>query len=69
MRLPAGIIAVVVLLSWNLGHPSPARAGKNAAGKDSGDSAKTATPIKHVVVIFDENNSFDHFYRDRGQRD
>jgi phospholipase C len=25
-------------------------------------AADTATPIKHVVVIFDENNSFDHYY-------
>ena len=23
---------------------------------------KTATPIKHLVVIFDENNSFDHYF-------
>jgi phospholipase C len=25
-------------------------------------AAKTATPIKHVVVIFDENVSFDHYF-------
>jgi phospholipase C len=25
-------------------------------------SAHTATPIKHVVVIFDENESFDHYF-------
>jgi phospholipase C len=25
-------------------------------------SAKTTTPIKHVVVIFDENASFDHYF-------
>jgi phospholipase C len=25
-------------------------------------SAKTATPIKHLVVIFDENVSFDHYF-------
>ena len=24
--------------------------------------ARTATPIKHLVVIFDENNSFDHYF-------
>ena len=23
---------------------------------------RTATPIKHVVVIFDENESFDHYF-------
>ncbi len=25
-------------------------------------AGKTATPIKHVVVIFDENISFDHYF-------
>ena len=39
------------------------------AGADPGDHghggppvAKTATPIKHVVVIFQENVSFDHYF-------
>src|SRR6202171_5726791 len=27
-----------------------------------GDGSKTATPIKHVVVIFQENVSFDHYF-------
>jgi phospholipase C len=26
------------------------------------DHTKTATPIKHLVVIFDENESFDHYF-------
>jgi phospholipase C len=26
------------------------------------DTSRTTTPIKHVVVIFDENNSFDHYF-------
>jgi phospholipase C len=26
------------------------------------DTNRTATPIKHLVVIFDENNSFDHYF-------
>ena len=26
------------------------------------ESGKTTTPIKHIVVIFDENNSFDHYF-------
>ena len=26
------------------------------------DAAKTATPIKHVVVVIGENRSFDHIY-------
>src|SRR5271157_630872 len=26
------------------------------------NEAKTATPIKHLVVIFNENRSFDHYF-------
>src|SRR5580698_5573371 len=37
-----------------------------AATKDGNDNdrnnQKTATPIKHVVVIFQENVSFDHYF-------
>src|SRR5579871_394978 len=33
-----------------------------AAAAAFGQSASTATPIKHLVVIFDENNSFDHYF-------
>jgi phospholipase C len=32
-----------------------------AAAQDA-DAAKTATPIKHLVVIFQENVSFDHYF-------
>jgi len=35
--------------------------GASFAGDGSG-SSKTATPIKHVVVIFQENVSFDHYF-------
>ena len=31
-----------------------------AAGRS--DGAETATPIKHLVVIFQENVSFDHYF-------
>jgi len=32
------------------------------AGTASGDAAATTTPIKHLVVIFQENVSFDHYF-------
>ena len=32
------------------------------------DDFKTATPIKHVVVIFQENVSFDHYFGDLSAR-
>src|SRR5271168_4476633 len=33
-----------------------------AANPGSGGGNKTATPIKHIVIIFDENISFDHYF-------
>jgi phospholipase C len=37
--------------------------GCAAAAKGAGPADQaTTTPIKHVVVIFDENNSFDHYF-------
>jgi len=49
-RLAAvGVIAILALL---VGAPT------SAAVPD----LQTATPIKHLVVIFDENNSFDHYF-------
>ncbi len=32
------------------------------ASANDGDGSKTNTPIKHVVVIFQENVSFDHYF-------
>jgi phospholipase C len=39
------------------GYHIPATASKTLY-----DHTKTATPIKHVVVLFDENVSFDHYF-------
>ena len=41
-----------------------AEAGAVAPSNGSGktDHLKTATPIKHLVVIYDENVSFDHYF-------
>lgn len=36
--------------------------GLLGAGSIGGAAAQTATPIQHVVVIFGENNSFDHYF-------
>ena len=33
-----------------------------ASAHQPDDSAKTTTPIKHLVVLFDENISFDHYF-------
>ncbi|RDV43599.1 phospholipase [Leifsonia sp. ku-ls] len=39
-----------------------APASANAGGSHADHSDQTATPIKHLVVIFDENVSFDHYF-------
>src|SRR5262249_815933 len=33
-----------------------------ARGEDRAESIKTATPIKHVIVVIAENRSFDHIF-------
>src|SRR5262249_58445622 len=33
-----------------------------ARGEDPAESIKTATPIKHVIVVIAENRSFDHIF-------
>jgi phospholipase C len=50
-----------VLLATNLATvtPGPVFAGGNGKGNGGGT---TTTPIKHVVVIFQENVSFDHYF-------
>jgi len=47
-------LSLIALLS----NPSPSFAQQSRAMA----SGRTTTPIKHVVVIFDENISFDHYF-------
>ncbi|MCF3963023.1 phospholipase C [Streptomyces fuscigenes] len=53
----AALLAAAALVALG-GSVAPA----SAAPKAKDNSAKTTTPIKHVVVIFDENESFDHYF-------
>jgi len=43
-----------------LGFSAPARAGSDP--DTAVDAIKTATPIKHVIIIVGENRSFDHLF-------
>ena len=54
LRVSAGLLIIAALA---IGVP----AGLWAQPPDSDDSS-TTTPIKHVVVIFQENVSFDHYF-------
>jgi phospholipase C len=42
------------------GFGAPARAGNDP--NNAVDAIKTATPIKHVIIIVGENRSFDHLF-------
>lgn len=55
-----------ILVASNLALASPsvllANNAKNGSTKNAAESFPTTTPIKHVVVIFQENVSFDHYF-------
>jgi phospholipase C len=59
-----GIALIATLAFWNK-HAAAASAGAVAPASASSalpEAAATATPIKHLVVIFNENVSFDHYF-------
>jgi phospholipase C len=56
--LPAAV-ALFAAMTW--GATSAIASGGAAAARPH-SSGDTATPIKHLVVIFDENVSFDHYF-------
>jgi phospholipase C len=44
------------------GTPDTGAGGNSATSAFDAEHARTATPIKHLVVIYDENISFDHYF-------
>ncbi|HEY6373746.1 MAG TPA: alkaline phosphatase family protein, partial [Candidatus Sulfotelmatobacter sp.] len=54
-------MALLLALSTALGPTTTAFAASKPATKAS-KTAATATPIQHLVVIFQENVSFDHYF-------
>jgi phospholipase C len=56
-RTRLGVIAAAAAVATALASAVPA-----AAGANKHDKLTTATPIEHVVVIFQENVSFDHYF-------
>ena len=59
MRLPKtlGLVSALALIG-----ASAVADDRDHGGFDDFHHAHTATPIKHVVVIFQENISFDHYF-------
>jgi phospholipase C len=59
---PRKTMALLLALTTALGPTvMPAFAGSEP-GPNRADATATATPIKHLVVIFQENVSFDHYF-------
>lgn len=52
LRLTVGVFALIATIS----------AGPTATVADDHKTPSTSTPVKHVVVIFQENVSFDHYF-------
>src|ERR1700754_4113756 len=59
--LAATLLALAACGSSNDNPASSAPTGP-AAAVSAQDALPTATPIKHLVVIFGENRSFDHYF-------
>ncbi len=53
-------LAIILALTWLAASSLFAFARGPVARGENG--VETATPIKYLVVIFDENNSFDHYF-------
>ena len=49
----SGVAALVVMIAGGTANP---------VGAQTGAAAQAITPIQHVVVIFQENVSFDHYF-------
>jgi phospholipase C len=61
-RVYAIAVAVALLTLGVAGAGSVAASVGSRAAPAGGQHPGTATPIKHLVVIFDENVSFDHYF-------
>jgi phospholipase C len=62
MRHSVARALLAMLLSWSVSPPPALRADDHAHQSDPAAKLPTKTPIKHLVVIFDENISFDHYF-------
>jgi phospholipase C len=60
-KWPEKVTAYVLMFGMSVfGFGAPARAGNDRG--NGADAIKTATPIKHVIIIVGENRSFDHLF-------
>ena len=66
MSLRTALLAAALLFTVPALGRSPAAAATGAVAPAEGtagqDAVTTATPIKHLVIVFNENVSFDHYF-------
>src|SRR5579872_2638456 len=58
-RTACSILAIIAILQFSLFGPA---VGTINADNDRDEGRKTATPIKHVIIIIGENRTFDHIF-------
>ncbi len=58
----AALIAVAAIVTSTASMAGKDAASKNAPAVSDVNSLPTKTPIKHLVVVFNENVSFDHYF-------
>src|SRR5438105_8968182 len=61
-RRQKGFLLAAALAAATLVAGGPAAGSAAGGGADPAAAARTATPIKHLVVVFQENVSFDHYF-------
>ena len=66
LRMKTILLSTATLLAVAATSPGPVTAGQNNDKTDksavSANDLPTRTPIKHLVVVFNENRSFDHYF-------
>ena len=66
LKILCGSVALALtVVACSSGDSSPAASGGNGSPTppvSAQDALTTTTPIKHLVVIFSENRSFDHYF-------
>nr|WKF62033.1 Non-hemolytic phospholipase C [Paraburkholderia busanensis] len=56
------VASLLTIAACGSSHNNPSSSTSTTSAVSAQDSLQTATPIKHVVVIFGENVSFDHYF-------
>jgi phospholipase C len=56
------LFGTLVLAAHFVGPSASFAQRAQAIAQPNAGSVPTITPIKHLVIIFDENNSFDHYF-------